>query len=335
MPLVESDDLLMDPEQPEPIQSRKEELIMQPPLIAILGPTAVGKTETAIQLAERLDGEIVSADSRLLYRGMDIGTAKPSPEQRSRIPHHLIDIADPDQVWSLPLFQNAAHEAITGIHSRGRIPFLVGGTGQYVRAILEAWQIPKIKPDPQLRAILEAWAAEIGADGLHDRLEVLDPEAAAMIDSRNLRRTIRALEVILRSGQLFSRQRGHSQPPFRSIRVGLTMPRAELYARIDSRIEAMLEAGLVEETRKLLEMGYAPDLPTFSAIGYREIIDHLLGKITLEQAVMLIKRHTRQLVRRQANWFKEDDPDIHWFEARNESIADVVTLLRCWLASDG
>ena len=324
----------MDQGQPEQTQPPEYGTKKRPPLVAIMGPTAVGKTEAAIQLAERMDGEIVSADSRLLYRGMDIGTAKPSPEQRKRVHHNLIDIADPDQVWSLTLFQRAAHEVINGIHSRGRLPFLVGGTGQYIRAILESWQIPEIKPDPQLRAILETWAAEIGTDGLHDRLAVLDPEAAAKIDYRNLRRTIRALEVILRSGEKFSGQRGHSQPPYRAMQIGLSMPRAELYARIDSRIDAMLDAGLVEETKALLEKGYAPELPTFSAIGYREIIDHLLGETTLEQAVMLIKRHTRQLVRRQANWFKENDPDIHWFDVRNEFITDVETLLRNWLESD-
>ena len=334
MPFVEFDDLRIDLELPEQIRSPEDGAKKRPPLVAILGPTAVGKTEAAIQLAERMDGEIVSADSRLLYRGMDIGTAKPSPEQRKLVPHYLIDIADPDQVWSLTLFQRAAHEAIDGIHSRGRIPFLVGGTGQYVRAILESWQIPEIKPDPQLRTSLETWAADIGADGLHDRLTVLDPEAASRIDYRNLRRTIRALEVILRSGEKFSSQRGQSLSPYRAIQIGLSMPRTDLYAQIDFRIDAMLDAGLVEETKALLDRGYAPELPTFSAIGYREIIDHLLGVITLEQAVILIKRRTRQLVRRQANWFKEEDPDIHWFEVRNESIADVETLLRNWLESN-
>jgi tRNA dimethylallyltransferase len=324
----------MDQDRSEPIQSREDDLVTQPPLVAIVGPTAVGKTEIAIQLAERLEGEIVSADSRLLYRGMDIGTAKPSPEQRSRVAHHLIDLAEPDQIWSLTKYQRAANMLIEGIHVRGRIPFLVGGTGQYVRAILEAWQIPKIKPDQQLRSVLEVWADEIGAEGLHDRLAVLDAQAASKIEPRNLRRTIRALEVIFYSGRLFSRQQEHGQPGFHTIQIGLTMPRPELYARIDSRIEAMLEAGLVQEVRWLLDKGYAPDLPAFSAIGYREIIDHLLGEITLEQAVMLIKRRTRQLVRRQANWFKEDDPDIHWFDVNDDPIADIDTLLRYWLDSD-
>jgi tRNA dimethylallyltransferase len=334
MPSVESVDQGTVGELPDPILSREDEKISQPPLVVILGPTAVGKTGIAIQLAENLGGEIVSADSRLLYRGMDIGTAKPSLKQRSRIPHHLIDVVDPDEVWSLTLFQRAAQQAIGEIHSKGRLPFLVGGTGQYVRAILQAWQIPKVKPNPKLRTVLETWSEEIGAVGLHARLSTLDPQAAVKIDPNNLRRTIRALEVILLSGQLFSSQRARSQIIYRAIQVGLTLPRVALYERIDARIDAMLEAGLVDETRQLLEMGYAPDLPSFSAIGYHEIIDHLLGEITLDQAVMLIKRRTRQLVRRQANWFKEDDPHIHWFEADKDPVVGIDTFLRCWLETD-
>jgi tRNA dimethylallyltransferase len=305
-----------------------------PPLIVILGPTAVGKTEVAIQLAEQMDGEIVSADSRLLYRGMDIGTAKPSRDQRRRIPHHLIDVANPDQIWSLAQFQAKAHQSIEEIHSKGRLPFLVGGTGQYLRAITEAWQIPKIKPDQQLRKALENWSIEIGADGLHRRLATIDPGAAAKIDYRNLRRTTRALEVILRSGKLFSKQRTQSQSPYRVFLIGLTISREKLYARIDSRIDDMLAAGLVAEVKGLLDYGYSPDLPPFSAIGYQEIIDHLLGRITLEEAVMLIKRHTRQFVRRQANWFKDDDPDIHWIDAIDTDLAHLEANLQNWLNYD-
>jgi len=334
MPSTESGNLRKDRGHLASLQSQGAIAISQTPLVVILGPTAVGKTEISIQLAERLDGEIVSADSRLFYRGMDIGTAKPTPKQLSRVPHHMIDVADLDQVWSLTLFQRAAHDAIRGIHSRGRLPFLVGGTGQYIRAITEAWQIPEIKPDPQLRKALENWSSEIGTDGLHSRLTKLDPEAADKIDYRNLRRTIRALEVILRSGRLFSEQRQHSQSPFRTIQIGLSMPRTDLYARIDARIDEMLASGLVEETQTLLDMGYAPDLPTFSAIGYREIIDHLQGKITLEQAITIIKRRTRQFVRRQANWFKRDDPDIHWYEVEPDTMADIETILRFWLTQD-
>jgi tRNA dimethylallyltransferase len=304
------------------------------PLVVILGPTAAGKTEVAIQLAERMNGEIVSADSRLLYRGMDIGTAKPSLKQRARVPHHLIDVADPDQTWSLALFQLKANQAIEEITSKGRLPFLVGGTGQYLRAITEAWEIPEIKPDHELRQALENWAAEIGPEGLHQRLSVLDAEAAARIDYQNVRRTTRAIEVILRSGNLFSRQRSQGKSPYQVVQIGLKVPRDELYDRIDARIEAMLESGLVDEVSNLLDQGYAPDLPAFSAIGYKEIIYHLQGNISLEEAVRLINRHSRQFVRRQANWFKEDDPAIHWVEIANADLAQLAADLENWLDND-
>ncbi len=304
------------------------------PLVVIIGPTAVGKTDFAIQLAGRLGGEIVSADSRLLYRGMDIGTAKPTPDQRKQVPHHLVDVADPDQIWSLTLFQRTALDSINDIHSRQRVPFLVGGTGQYIRAIVDAWQIPKIQPNTQLRKTLENWTAEIGRAGLHARLAIVDPEAASKIDYRNLRRTIRALEVIFFSGRLFSDQRQHGISPYRTIQIGLIMPRADLYARIDSRIDAMVSAGFVTEVETLLSKGYAPDLPTFSAIGYQEIIDYILGKTTLEEAVKIIKRRTRKFVRRQANWFKEDDPNIHWFQHGNGTFSEIKTFLRSKLDFD-
>lgn len=301
---------------------------LRPPLVVIVGPTAVGKTEISIQLAQRLAGEIVSADSRLFYRGMDIGTAKPGPSQRARVLHHLVDVANPDQVWSLAVFQQAAYQAIGQIHARGRLPFLVGGTGQYIRAVIEGWQIPRVRSSPPLREALENWAAEIGSDGLHDRLAALDPEAAARIDHRNLRRTVRALEVILRTGQPFSVQRTKGLPPYRSLQIGLTRPRKELYARIDARIDAMLADGFVEEVRELLRQGYSPDLPTLSAIGYREIVAYLKGKTSLQEAVKLIKRHTRQFVRRQANWFKEDDPDIHWFKVEPHIVDEIEQTIR-------
>jgi tRNA dimethylallyltransferase len=299
----------------------------KPPLVVILGPTAAGKTDLAILLADQLGGEIVSADSRLLYRGMDIGTAKPTHEQRQQIPHHLIDIANPDEIWSLTLFQQQAHHAINLIHSQHQLPFLVGGTGQYIHGIVEAWQIPEIKPNPQLRQALENWSAQIGEEGLHARLSVLDPEAASNIDYRNLRRTIRALEVIFHSGMKFSTQRQRGISPYRTIQIGLSIPRSELYSRIDARIEGMLAAGFVAEVESLLSRGYAPDLPTFSAIGYQEIIDYLQGKTTLEEAVMIIKRRTRQFVRRQANWFKEDDPNIYWFNLESP-VSEIVSFLR-------
>lgn len=302
-----------------------------PPLVTVLGPTAVGKTAIAIDLAERMDGEIVSADSKLFYRGMDIGTAKPTPAERGRVPHHLIDVADPDENWSVALFQEHARQVIAEIHERSRLPFLVGGTGQYLRAITSSWQIPTVEPNPHMRQALEEWASQVGQDGLHARLAVLDPLAAMQIDARNLRRTVRALEVILSTGRRFSEQRQMGELPYHLITLGLTRPRSELYARIDARIEAMLAGGLIDEVSGLLAQGYHPELPTLSAIGYREIITYLQGEISLEEAIILIKRHTRIFVRRQANWFKPDDSNIHWFSVTEDTVTEMERLIRVHL----
>lgn len=300
-------------------------------MVVILGPTAVGKTEIAINLAEGLKGEIVSADSRSFYRGMDIGTAKPSKSELARVPHHLVDIAEPNDVIGLARFQRAARQAIAEITARGHLPFLVGGTGQYIRAVTEDWLVPRVQPNPPLREALEAWCNQIGPAGLHQRLAILDPQAAEKIDYRNLRRTIRALEVILLTGEKFSAQRQRGRSPYQTLQLGLTRPRPELYGRIDQRVEAMLEAGLVREVQSLLEKGYAPDLPPFSAIGYREVIAHLSGKISLEDVTLQIKRATRILVRRQANWFKDHDPDIRWFTASAETAKSMDLEIRRWL----
>src|SRR6185503_2746139 len=209
------------------------------PLILIIGPTAVGKTEIAIQLAERLNGEIVSVDSRLFYRGMDIGTAKPTRAEQMRVPHHLIDIAKPDEILSLAVFQQKAREALENIHTRRKIPLLVGGTGQYIRAVTEGWNPPEVKPDERLRQELEKMKDAKGLEWLHDKLRYLDSASAEKIDARNYRRTIRALEVILTTGRRFSEQRGQSESTYQLITIGLTRPRAELYERVDQRIEAM------------------------------------------------------------------------------------------------
>ncbi len=313
-----------------------------PPLVVLVGPTAVGKTELAIQLAARLQGEIVSADSRLFYRGMDVGTAKPTPADRRRVPHHLIDIADPDETWSLALFQRSAAQAIAEIHARGKLPFLVGGTGQYVRAVIEDWRVPPQGPDLALRSALERWAGEVGSEGLHARLAVLDPQAAAAIDAPNVRRTMRALEVILRTGRKFSVQRQKLRSPYRLAVLGLTRPRSELYARIDARIEDMLANGFIDEVKRLLERGYSPALPTLSAIGYREMVAYLQGEMTLEEAVAQMKRLTRRFVRRQANWFKDSDASIHWFQIEDslgddgKNIVDEMEqFIRKWMRNPG
>ena len=300
----------------------------KPPLILVIGPTAVGKTELAIQLAEQLDGEIVSADSRLFYRGMDIGTAKLTREEQARVPHHLIDIANPDEIVSLAVFQQKAHEAITDIHTRNEIPFLVGGTGQYIRAVTEGWSPPEVKPDERLRNELGKMKEEKGDGWLYAKLESLDPEAASKIDPRNVRRTIRALEVIMTTGRKFSEQRGQTESPYHLITTGLTRPRAELYERVDRRIEMMFANGFLDEVKSLLAKGYSPSLPTMSAIGYRECIRVIKGELSEEQAKAEIRRATRIFVRRQANWFKESDPNIKWFRVEDRVIEKIESYIR-------
>jgi tRNA dimethylallyltransferase len=300
----------------------------KPPLILIVGPTAVGKTELAIQLAEKLNGEIISADSRLFYRGMDIGTAKPTYAELARVPHYLIDIVNPDETLSLAVFQQRAKEVIADIHGRGKLPFLVGGTGQYVRAVTEGWTPPEVTADEQLRAVLEKLKEERGLGWLHDKLTQLDSEAAAKIDARNVRRTIRALEVILTTGRKFSEQRGQVDSPYQLITIGLIRPRSELYQRVDERIDAMFENGFMDEVKGLLEKGYSPTLPSMSAIGYRECISVIKGFLSEDQAKVEMRRVTRMFVRRQANWFKESDPNIMWFKVESGVEEQVETYIR-------
>jgi tRNA dimethylallyltransferase len=300
-------------------------------LVVIVGPTGVGKTELSIQLALRLNGEIISADSRLFYRGMDIGTAKPGQAERTVVPHHLIDVADPDQVWSLGRFQEAANQAIHAAHLAGHLPFLVGGTGQYIRAIVEGWTPPQVIPQPGLRSALEHWVEEITPQGLHDRLRILDEASAEQIDARNLRRTVRALEVIFTSGRRFSEQRRQGPAPYNTFTIGLFRPRVELYRRIDLRIQQMIDAGFENEVRSILNQGYSSELPCLSAIGYQEMIGHLSGKLSLDEAIALMKKRTRLYVRRQANWFKLDDPAIHWYDASIDIEDQIVADIQKWL----
>ena len=302
----------------------------KPPLILVVGPTAVGKTELAIQLAEKLNGEIISADSRLFYRGMDIGTAKPSREELARVPHYLIDIVNPDETLSLAVFQEKAKNIIADIHTRGKLPFLVGGTGQYVRAVTQGWTPPEVIADERLRGELEKLKDEKGAKWLHARLEYLDPESAAKIDARNVRRTIRALEVILTTGRKFSEQRGQIESPYRLITIGLTRPRVELYERVDQRIDAMFANGFVDEVKGLLAspQGCSPTLPSMSAIGYRECVRVVNDEWSIEQAKVEMRRATRSFVRRQANWFKESDPNITWFKVVDGVVEQVEAYIR-------
>jgi tRNA dimethylallyltransferase len=297
------------------------------PLIIIVGPTAVGKTEVSIRLAEAIDGEIISADSRLFYRGLDIGTAKPSLQERARIKHHLIDVSDIDDHWSLAVFQERVYQLSAEIRTKGKIPILVGGTGQYVRAIIEGWIIPEQIPDQNLRRAIQRYGESIGAEKLYEKLQIVDVAAADKIEPMNLRRTIRAFEVIFSTGKLFSLQKGRSAINFNYKMIGLKRNRQELYERIDQRIENMFRDGLISEVEQILAKGYSRNLSSLSAIGYKEVIDMLYGEIDMEEAVRLMKRRTRQYVRRQANWFKQDDPRIKWFNMDLEVLEKIKSFI--------
>jgi tRNA dimethylallyltransferase len=289
------------------------------PLIAIVGPTAVGKSELALKLAEEFRGEIVSADSRQIYRGMDIGTAKPSPADRARVPHHLIDVVNPNEVFTLADYQQLAYAIIAQIHARGKVPFLVGGTGLYVRAVLEGLTIPRVMPNPERRKELEREDALT----LHARLQQLDPRAAARIDPRNKRRVIRALEVCEAAGQPISELQTTRPPDYRILRIGLTMPRAQLYERINARVDRMIKEGLIEEVRALLAHGYSSNLPAMSGLGYRQIAAYLNGTLTRDEAIRQLKRDTRRFVHHQYTWFRLDDPRIRWYD-RTQSNDDEI-----------
>ncbi len=303
-----------------------------PRVVAIVGPTAVGKTALSLSLARAFDGEVISADSRQIYRGMDIGTAKATPEERAVAPHHLLDIADPDERLTLAQFKALADAAIRDIWARRRLPLLVGGTGLYVRAVLEGWTVPEVPPNAALRDELYARAEQEGHEALHRELAAVDPDAAEAIDARNVRRVVRALEVYQETGVPISQLQQKHPPGYRILRIGLTMSRTALYARIDARVDAMLASGLVEEVRCLLQQGYTPDLPAMSGLGYRQIAQYLAGEISLEEAVELVKRHTRRFVRQQYNWFRLNDPDIHWLDSEDAPTQAAIELVGAFLA---
>jgi len=264
---------------------------------------------------------------------MDIGTAKATAQEQARVPHHLLDILDPDRPLSLAEFQEMAYNAIDHILSRGRVPFLVGGTGQYAMAVVEGWKIPRVPPDEDLRRDLYRQADREGADALHARLARLDPDAAGRIDARNVRRVVRALEVCLLTGRPISEQQGKQPPPYRILIVGLSLPRPRLYERIDERVERMIQAGLEQEVRRLLAAGYGFDLPAMSGVGYGQFAPYLAGEAALDDVVADVKRATRRFVRHQANWFRHDDARIHWFDAADEPYPAALALVREFLAS--
>jgi tRNA dimethylallyltransferase len=301
------------------------------PLVAIVGPTGVGKTRMAIALCQALGGEVISADSRQIYKGMDIGTDKPSLEQRSLVPHHLVDVLEPDVEFSLAQYQELAYQAIDGILARGSIPFLVGGTGLYVRAVLQGYSIPRVKPNPALRQRLLEVAERDGEAALHARLERVDPEAAARIDRRNVRRVVRALEVYETTGRPISAQQERKRPPYRALKIGLTMERELLYRRVDERVDEMVERGLVAEVEGLLAKGYSHELPAMSGLGYRQVCGYLRGEMDLSGAVVKIKSETHRFVRQQYKWFRLDDDTIHWFDVGRKPQERIEALIEGFL----
>ena len=273
-------------------------------------------------MALRFEGEIVNGDSRLVYRHMDIGTAKPSQQELGLVPHHLVNIADPDDTYSLALYLDQASQAIRDIHSRSGLPFLVGGTGQYVQALLEGFSAPQVPPNPSLRAKLQRQAVEEGSDTLWRRLQEVDIDSAARIDHRNVRRLVRALEVYQETGVPFSQARSREKPPYNTLMIGLALERKALYQRIDRRVEAMVDAGWPQEVARLLEKGYSPSLPSMSSLGYREMAAYLSGDLSLEEAVERIKTATHRYARSQYAWFKLNDPRIHWLESDDEALSE-------------
>ncbi len=303
-------------------------------LVAVLGPTASGKSALALALAERYGGEIVSADSRLVYRGMDIGTAKPTPDERARVLHHLIDIVPPDAPYDLARWRDDARAAIAAIHPRGRIPLLVGGTAQWFTALLDGWEPPAVPPDPAFRAAMEARVAAEGVAPLLAELRTADPAAAATTGP-NPRRIIRALEVIRATGHPFSAQRGKGPRPYRDLRLGLTLPRDALYRRIDARVEAMLADGLVGEVRGLLDAGYAATLPAMSGIGYAQVAEYLAGETTLKDMAERIKHTTHRYARHQTTWLRRD-ASIHWLDATDpaRALTEAESLIEQFIATE-
>jgi len=285
-------------------------------LVAIVGPTAIGKSSLALELGRTFGGEIINADSRQVYRYMDIGTAKPTLEERAVVPHHLIDVVNPDQDFNLALYQSKVRKIIDGIQRRRKPALLVGGSGLYVWAILEGWRIPAVPPDHVMRQELEARAQSEGVKALYEELKQLDPDAAERIDPRNVRRLIRAIEVS-RQGKPFSRLQG-KEPFVNSLVIGLTTDRTDLYQRIDARVDSMMEKGLLTEVEGLITKGYGFDLPSMSGLGYKQIGMFLQGEIDLPTAIQQIKGNTHRFARHQYNWFRLQDERIHWFDIRKE-----------------
>jgi len=302
-----------------------------PPLIIILGPTAVGKTKLSIELAQRLNGEIIGADSRQIYRYMDIGTAKPTPDEQAQISHHLIDIIDPDYNLTVAEYQDLAYEKINDLHSQNKLPFLVGGTGQYLSAVAEGWSIPRVPPNPEIRMELEAYVVEHDAKALHEQLQKVDAVSADKIHPNNVRRVIRAIEVYRVTGEPISKLQEKKPPPYRILTLGLRLDRDILYPRVDTRVDIMIEQGFIEEVQILLDKGYNRTLPSMTGLGYLEIAEHLLDGTELDEAIQKTKFSTHDFIRRQDVWFRGHDNNILWHNVEEMDVNIVEQSICDWL----
>ena len=286
------------------------------PMIILTGPTAVGKTDLSIQLAKAINGEIISADSMQVYRHMDIGSAKVTPEEMDGVPHHLIDVLEPEEEFNVVVFQKLAKEALTGIYERGHIPIIVGGTGFYIQALLYDIDFTENDGDTAIRRELEKLAQTQGAGCLHQMLQEIDPESAAAIHQNNVKRVIRAIEFYRQTGKkisLHNEQEREKQSPYQFLYYVLDTDRKTLYERIDRRVDRMMEHGLVDEVKHLADMGCTRDMVSMQGLGYKEILDYLSEEISLEEAVYILKRDPRHFAKRQITWFKRER-DVRWLE---------------------
>jgi tRNA dimethylallyltransferase len=299
--------------------------------MVILGPTGTGKSRLAINLALKYDGEIVNGDSRQVYRFMDIGTAKPTIDEKKTAPHYLYDIINPDQEFSLAQYQQMAYQTIDEIHKRGKLPILVGGSGQYIWAVLEGWQIPRVPADVDLRRKLEIIAREQGIEIMFKQLTELDPKSGAQIDPHNIRRVVRALEVTLQTGQPFSNLKQKTDPGFAFLIIGLTTERQQLYSKVDARVDEMIKLGLENETRSLIERGYDFNLPAMNSIGYTQMGMYIRGINSFDETIKLIKNDSHRFVRHQNAWFRLKDSRINWLDIQTDIETQAKSLIDDWL----
>ncbi len=292
-------------------------------ILAIVGSTASGKTAVSVELAKKIGGEIVSADSRLIYRDFDIGTAKPTDEERCGIPHYMIDIIPPERLYSAGDYKKDASEAVEKIISKGRIPIVVGGTGFYVRSLLGGLDIPDVPADENFRAEMDKFVEDYGRQALYDKLAAIDKTTADKLHYNDNVRVTRALEIFHATGKTMSEISSMSKPPYEVFYAGLNArDRAYLYDRANRRVDKMIESGLVDEVHRLVQK-YGRTLPILKTLGYKEICEYFDGKISLEEAVGLIKKHTRNYAKRQLTWFRAN-PEIHWYYIDEMSQEEIV-----------